>query len=59
MIHAITATFFWKALADLSLCWTLMLIDIKMKKKSVLELGHNGGLKIYDNLKKIYVNPYI
>ena len=28
-----------------------MLIDIKMKK-SVAELGHNGGLKIYVILKK-------
>ena len=30
---------------------TLVLIDIKMKK-SVAELGHNGGLKIYVTLKK-------
>ena len=31
-----------------------MLIDIKMKKKNVAQLGHNGRLKIY--LKKIYVD---
>ena len=24
-----------------------MLIDIKMKKKTIMELGHNGRLKIY------------
>ena len=30
-----------------------MLIDIKMKKKSVAELGHNGYLKIYVDPKKI------
>ena len=29
-----------------------MLIDIKMKKKSVAELGHNGRLKIYGDPKK-------
>ena len=29
-----------------------MLFDIKMKKKSVMELGHNGGLKIYVGPKK-------
>ena len=33
-----------------------MLIDIKMKKKSVLELGHNGRLKIYFDPKKIMSN---
>ena len=33
-----------------------MMIDIKMKKKSVVALGHNGGLKIYIDPKKIYVN---
>ena len=36
-----------------------MLIDIKMKKKSVAELGHNGRLKIYVDPKKIYVDPHI
>ena len=30
-----------------------MLINIKLKKKSVAELGHNGCLKIYDDPKKI------
>ena len=30
-----------------------MLIDIKMKKKSITELGHNGHLKIYIDPKKI------
>ena len=29
-----------------------MLIDIKVQKKSVLELGHNGRLKIYVDPKK-------
>ena len=29
-----------------------MLIDIKLKKKSVAELGHNGRLKIYIDPKK-------
>ena len=32
-----------------------MLIDIKMKKKSVAELGHNDCLKIYADPKKICV----
>ena len=36
-----------------------MLIDIKMKKKSIAELGHNGHLKIYVDPKEIYVNPDI
>ena len=36
-----------------------MLIDIKLKKKSMTELGHNGCLKIYVNPKKIYVDPGI
>ena len=36
-----------------------MLIDIKMKKKSVAELGHNGRLKIYIDPKTIYVDPRI
>ena len=36
-----------------------MLIDIKMKKKAVVELGHNGSLKIYVDPKKIYVDPGI
>ena len=35
-----------------------MLIDIKIKK-SVAELGHNGRLKIYVDLKIIYVDPCI
>ena len=35
-----------------SISGTLMLIDIKMKKKSLTELGHNGRLKIYGNPKK-------
>ena len=29
-----------------------MLIDTKMKKKSIAELGHNGRLKIYVDPKK-------
>ena len=29
-----------------------MLIDIKLEKKSVAELGHNGRLKIYVDPKK-------
>ena len=29
-----------------------MLIDIKMKKKSIAEFGHNGRLKIYVDPKK-------
>ena len=33
-----------------------MLIDIKMKKKSVPELGHNGRLKIYVDPKKFTSN---
>ena len=36
-----------------------MLVDIKMKKKSIVELGHNGHLKIYVDPKKIYVDPGI
>ena len=36
-----------------------MLIDIKMKKKSEAELGHNGHLKIYVDPKKYYVSPVI
>ena len=36
-----------------------MLIDIKMKKKSVAELGHNGCLKIYVDPKNNYVDPSI
>ena len=35
-----------------------MLIDIKMKK-SVAELDHRGGLKIYVDPKIIYVDPRI
>ena len=35
-----------------------MLTDIKMKKKSVAELGHNGRLKIYVNPKKILRRPW-
>ena len=35
-----------------------MLIDIKMKK-SVVELGHNGHLKIYVDPEKIFVDPGI
>ena len=35
-----------------------MLIDIKIKK-SVVELGHNGRLKIYVDPKKNYVDPRI
>ena len=30
-----------------------MLIVVKIKKKSVVELGHNGRLKIYVDPKKI------
>ena len=29
-----------------------MLTDIKMKKKPIAELGHNGRLKIYGDPKK-------
>ena len=36
-----------------------MLIDIKMKKKSIAELGHSDHLKIHVNPSKIYVNPGI
>ena len=36
-----------------------MLIDIKMKKQSITELGHNNRLKIYVDPKKIYVDPGI
>ena len=36
---------------------TFMLIDIKMKKKPVAELGDSDRLKIYVNPRKIYVNP--
>ena len=37
-----------------------MLIDIKIIiKQSVVELGHNGHLKIYVDPKKIYVDPRI
>ena len=36
-----------------------MLIDIKMKNKSVAELDHNGCLKIYVDTKRIYVGPGI
>ena len=36
-----------------------MLIDIKMKKKSITELGHNGCLNVYVYPKKIYVDPGI
>ena len=35
-----------------------MLFDIKMKK-SVMELDHNGPLKIYVDPKKIYTDPGI
>ena len=34
-----------------------MLIDIKMKKKSGAELGHNGRLKIYVEAKKKLRRP--
>ena len=36
-----------------------MLSDIKMKRKSIAELGHNGRLKIFVDPKKIYVDPRI
>ena len=36
-----------------------MLIDIKMKKKSIAELAHSDRLKIQVNPSKIYVNPGI
>ena len=36
-----------------------MLIDIKMKKNSVAELGHNCHLKIYVDPKKNYINTGI
>ena len=35
-----------------------MVIDIKMKNP-VAEFGHNGRLKFYVDLKKIYVDPNI
>ena len=34
-----------------------MLIGIKIKKKAMGKLGHNGRLKIYVDPKKIYVDP--
>ena len=38
---------------------TLLLNDIKMKKKSVAELGHNDRLKIYvDTKKKLRLSPF-
>ena len=36
-----------------------MLIGIEMKKKSVVDLGHNGCLKIYVDPKNLYVDPGI
>ena len=38
---------------------TLILIDVKMKKKSVAELDHSDRLKIHVNPSKIYINPGI
>ena len=34
-----------------------MFSDIKMEKKSIVELGHNDRSKIYVDPSKIYVNP--
>ena len=36
-----------------------MLIDIKMKKKNIAELGNSDRLKIYVKPSKIYVDPAI
>ena len=36
-----------------------MLIGIKMKKKSIVELGHNGSLKSFVGAKKNYIDPGI
>ena len=36
-----------------------MLVDIKINKKIIAELGHNGRLKIYVDPKKTYVDPRI
>ena len=38
---------------------TLVLTDIKMKKKIITEYGHSDYLNIYVNPSKIYVNPGI
>ena len=34
-----------------------MMIDIKMKKKSVAKLGHNGRLNVYVDPKKLTLTP--
>ena len=51
-IFSRTARYVW-----LNFVWsisrTLMLNDIKMKKKSVAELGHNDRLKFTSTLKNI------
>ena len=49
--------FGWNFLCSIS--GTLVLTDIKMKKKKITELGHSDGLKIYINPSKIYVYPGI
>ena len=36
-----------------------MLIDIKMKRKMLTELGHSDRVRIHVNPSKIYVNPGI
>ena len=40
-----------------------MTIDIKMKKKSVAELGHNGRLNVYVDPKKLpwpwHLSPFL
>ena len=36
-----------------------MLIDVKMKKKMLTEVGHSDRLKIHVNTSKFYVNPGI
>ena len=51
--------FGWKFVWSIS--GTLLLIDIKMKKKSIAELSHNGRLKIYvdpRNPFKIHSNDF-
>ena len=39
-----------------SISGTLVLTDIKMKKKNITKLGHSDGLKIYVNPSKMYVD---
>ena len=58
VIFSRTDGYIWLIIV-LSISRTLMLINIKIKKKSLAELGHNGRLKIYVDPKKIYVDPSI